>query len=74
MEKKKQAKSVVYPAMIEIGFRISIPLVLFTLLGVWLDKTFRTSPLFLFLGIFFSLFMSAYGIYGIYKKYIKGNK
>ncbi len=52
----------IYGYSLEIGFRISVPLLLFILLGVWMDKEFHTGHLFLFLGIGLSLFTSAYGI------------
>lgn len=51
-----------YAYSLEIGFRISIPLVALVILGVWLDRTLHTPHIFLFAGIGLSLFASAYGI------------
>ena len=56
------------PMIIEVGFDISIPLLLFVLLGVWADKQFHSSHFFLFLGIGLSLFSSSMALYKAYKK------
>ncbi len=52
----------VYGYFLEIGFRISLPLVFFVVLGVWLDKRFSAGHIFLFSGIGLSLITSFYGI------------
>jgi len=76
MEKNSKiiSKIAVYSSLFEVGWRVSIPLVLFVVLGSFLDKKFASSPLFLFLGIFFSLFTSGYGIYKVYKGISKESK
>ena len=48
---------------LELGFIIAIPLVVFALLGRFLDKRFVTSPLALLAGIFISLVVTAIGVY-----------
>lgn len=68
--KNHKEQTSIYPFLLEIGFRISIPLVLFVILGAWVDKALNTTPIFVFLGIFLSLFSSTYGIYRVYKKLI----
>lgn len=51
-----------YAYSLEIGFRISIPLLFFVVMGVWLDKHYATGHTFLFAGIGLSLLTSALGI------------
>ncbi|NTU70019.1 AtpZ/AtpI family protein [bacterium] len=69
---KKENKQTSIPGVIlEIGYEISIPLVLCVIAGVWLDKKFGTLPLFLLLGIFISLFATGFGIYKVLKKFLK---
>lgn len=43
---------------LELGFLIAIPLVVFTLLGVWMDNNFQTLPLFLIIFILLGLIVT----------------
>jgi F0F1-type ATP synthase assembly protein I len=47
----------------EIGFKLAIPLLIFLLLGIKLDKSFSTLPLFTVIGILLSFTVSAFLIY-----------
>ncbi len=47
----------------QLGYTIAIPVVVFGLLGRFLDKRLGTSPLFLLIGILISLVISSVGIY-----------
>lgn len=47
----------------ELGFTITIPLIILALAGRLVDKHYHTSPLFLLIGIFLSLIISTYGIF-----------
>lgn len=47
----------------ELGYTIAIPIVFFGLLGRYVDKTYKTSPVFLLVGIFASLLVSSIAIY-----------
>lgn len=47
----------------ELGYVIAIPLVVCALGGRAIDRIFETSPLFLLLGIFSSMIISAYFVY-----------
>lgn len=47
----------------QFGYIIVIPLVIFALSGVFLDRYLKTSPLFLFIGIILSIIISTIGIY-----------
>ena len=69
MKKQQHDNLFIAPALFEIGFRISIPLVLMVIFGSYVDNKLGTKPLFILLGIFFSLFTSFYGIYKSYHKY-----
>lgn len=42
-----------------LGFHIAIPLVVFALIGRWLDKAINASPWFLITGIVLSLIVSS---------------
>lgn len=58
----------------ELGFLIAIPLVIFILIGVKLDKTFGTTPLFIILGMILAFVLSATSIVRKVKKLDKMNK
>lgn len=47
----------------ELGYVITIPLVVFALLGRFLDKKLDTSPWLLLIGILVSIFISSFGVY-----------
>ena len=47
----------------EIGFLIAIPLVLFALLGRFLDQVFGSFPLFFLIGILLAIVSSTYIVY-----------
>ncbi|KKQ95287.1 MAG: protein of unknown function with transmembrane region [candidate division CPR2 bacterium GW2011_GWC1_39_9] len=59
------------PIFMEIGWRISLPLVGMVIVGNWLDKKLQTEPIFIFIGIFLSLFTSSYSIFRMIKKYTR---
>lgn len=60
--------------LLDIGWRIAVPLVILVLAGVYLDKYLHTSPLFLFVGIFLSLATSSFGVYKSIQNIYKVNK
>lgn len=47
----------------ELGYTIAVPIVVFALLGRFLDKWLGTSPWLLLIGIFASLIASSVGVY-----------
>lgn len=47
----------------QLGYTIAIPVVVFALLGRFLDKKLDTSPLLLLVGIFASITVSSIGVY-----------
>ena len=53
---------------LHIGFYIVASVLLFLLIGIWLDRTFGTMPLFIILGVLMSLFVSLYEVYRIIRK------
>ncbi|MEW6611039.1 MAG: AtpZ/AtpI family protein [Patescibacteria group bacterium] len=55
-----------------LGYIIAVPLVVFALLGRFLDKRYGTSPLALLAGIFISLVVSTVGVYRKTKEITKG--
>ncbi len=49
----------------EIGFKIAVPLVIFLLIGISLDKWLHTLPLFMIVGMLLSFASSSYLVYQI---------
>lgn len=65
-KKKPNADSAVWDSLglaWELGYTIAIPLVVFALLGRFLDQHFHRSPLFLLIGIFLAFIISSYAVY-----------
>lgn len=58
---------------LQLGFSIAIPLVVFILLGLWVDKRLGTLPLFVILGVILSLVVTVYEMWQIIKS-TQGNK
>lgn len=56
---------------LNLGFIIAIPLVIFTLGGRYLDNHLQTSPLFLLIGILFSIISSSIWLVIHFKRYLK---
>lgn len=56
---------------LELGYVIAIPIVVFGLLGRFLDKKFDSSPVLLLAGILVSIIVSSIGIYSKVRKIIK---
>lgn len=54
-----------------LGYRIAVPIVIFGLLGRFLDTKLGTSFVFLLVGIFFALGISSYLIYRELKEILK---
>jgi len=52
----------------ELGYSISLPIVIFALAGRFLDRKFDTSPWMLLIGILISIIISSYIVY---KKTVK---
>lgn len=71
---KKFMEFQILPFYFEIGWRVTIPLVLFVLGGVWLDNKLHTKPIFILLGILFSIVTSFWGIWSTIKKIEEKNK
>ncbi|MCD6412290.1 AtpZ/AtpI family protein [bacterium] len=53
MKEKKQVSYALFLAF-QLGFLIVVPLIGFLFLGIFLDKKFNSSPIFLLLSIFLS--------------------
>jgi F0F1-type ATP synthase assembly protein I len=44
----------------EIGFKIAVPLLVFMLVGIWLDRTLNSKPIFMLFGVLLALASSAF--------------
>ncbi len=65
-QKKPLDKSNAFSALSlawELGYLIAIPLIIFALLGRWLDKIYHSSPLFLLIGVVFAFIITSVFIY-----------
>jgi F0F1-type ATP synthase assembly protein I len=66
IDEGKKERSTLWQALSlawNLGYLIAVPLVVFALLGRFLDKRFGTSPLALLAGIFISLVVTTIGVY-----------
>lgn len=59
------------PLALEVGYTIAIPIVLFALLGRFLDRMFNSSPWLLLAGILVSILASSFLIYQKMKKFLQ---
>lgn len=57
---------------LDIGWRVSLPLVLLVVVGSILDNQFKTKPLFIIIGLILSIFVTTWTFYNLYKKMTKG--
>ena len=65
-QKKSVNDSSVFTALSlawELGYLIAIPLIIFALVGRWLDKIYHTSPLFLLIGLFVAFVITSIFVY-----------
>jgi len=53
----------VFSLVMELGYTIAIPIVLFALGGRFLDKKLDSSPWFLLIGIFISILLTSWLVY-----------
>jgi hypothetical protein len=69
---KKQYKKQYSPLIfLDMGWKISLSLVLLVIVGSYLDSKFHTKPLFILIGIFLSLFTTSLIIYLNVKPFTK---
>ncbi|MDD4358350.1 MAG: AtpZ/AtpI family protein [Candidatus Pacebacteria bacterium] len=55
---------------LKIGLLVTVPLIGFLLLGVWLDKKFNTFPIYLIAGIVLGMIFAVYMVYKVIIPYI----
>jgi F0F1-type ATP synthase assembly protein I len=56
---------------LDIGWKVSLPLVFLVLIGSLLDNQFGTKPLFIFAGIALSIFTTTWVFYRLYRQISK---
>ncbi len=54
----------------QLGLLIAVPVIIFIIIGIWLDKTMHTSPLFVMLGVIIGFSGGIYNAYRIIKPFI----
>jgi len=55
---------------LNIGYYLIIPIIIFLIIGSWLDKIFKTKPFFVLFFLFFGTLSSFYNLFKIYKESI----
>ncbi|MFA6552624.1 MAG: AtpZ/AtpI family protein [Candidatus Paceibacterota bacterium] len=70
-DKKDENKKSALALGLELGYTIAVPIIVFALLGRFLDKSLGTSPFLLLAGILISIFLSSYIIYKKVSKIIE---
>jgi len=53
---------------LNIGYYLIIPIIFFLMLGVWLDKVFKSKPFFILIFLFFGFLSSFYNLYRLTKE------
>jgi F0F1-type ATP synthase assembly protein I len=54
---------------LNIGYYLIIPIIIFLIIGNWLDKIFKTKPIFILVFLFFGVLSSFYNLYRLVKEY-----
>ena len=54
----------------QVGWSVAVPLVVFILIGVFLDKQFETKPTFILGGLVLGMVVSFYSLYKLLKPFI----
>jgi len=73
MKRDKKIEQQSFPFIFfDIGWRISIPLVLVAVAGSILDNHFHTKPLFILVGLGLSLVTTSWAIYRLVKRQLPG--
>lgn len=73
-DKTKKEKIILWNTMAfawELGYTIAVPLVIFALLGRFLDNKYEASPIFLIVGIFFAMIISGILVFRKAKKILE---
>lgn len=73
MEKDSSKQKLFYAISLalQMGFLIAIPLVLFTVLGIFLDNNFDTFPLFLMIFVGVGLIATFFDVYYLVLPFLK---
>jgi len=73
LKKKKQDKFNFYYSISlvgQVGWTVAVPLIVFILIGVFLDKQFGTKPAFIFAGLGLGILVSFYSLYKLLKPFM----
>jgi len=54
---------------LNIGYYLIIPIIIFLMLGLWLDKVFKTKPFFVLFFLLVGILSSFYNLYRLVKEY-----
>ena len=76
MKPKKQDKFSFYYSISlvgQVGWSVAVPLVVFILIGVFLDKQFGTKPAFIFAGVGLGMIVSFFSLYKLLKPFLKNS-
>ncbi len=57
---------------VDLGFRLALPILVGALVGVWLDGTVHSAPLFLFVGVLLGVGVAFYALISVSREF--GNR
>ena len=69
--KKKSKEFSVLGIAWNVGYMIAIPIIFYTVAGVYIDRTFGTSPLFIVIALILSVVTSMFIILKKFNSYLK---
>jgi len=74
--KKEKSIGVFYALVVamQLGLFIMLPIVGFLFLGIWMDKSFGLSPLFLVIGLVVGFVITVYETYHMLRPFLIKNK
>lgn len=76
MEEKQNNKKEFQKSMslLTLGTELTIPIVVFALLGYWVDTEYNSQPIWMVIGLFVGLLVGAYNFWKIIRKLTKNDR
>ena len=71
--KEKQKKLYSLSLVYQLGISLIVPLLIGILGGIWLDNQFKTSPIFVLIGLFLGIMIAGYSLYYELLPFLKRN-
>lgn len=61
-------------SVLSLGIELTIPIVVFALLGYWVDTEYNSQPTWMVVGLFVGLIVGSYNFWKIIRKLTKNDK